>query len=103
MNEALGSGPGWFHLLFVGAAVLIAVVTVLIVVSIVRSGAKMRRAGVDPSTAQADLAIRVLQSEALAPRRTTEERLAEIERLHAAGHITDAERAAARAKLLGEL
>ena len=94
-------------------------IVVAIVLGIRNAGVYLRR-GIDPTTVDAEMKARLLQSpmltggEALgwagapatgpAPaRRTAEERLAEIDRLRSAGAITEDEQALARAEVLREL
>ena len=57
---------------------------------------KLRKSGINPLTATADIANRVLASEMLSPAVSTEERLAEIDRLFANGTISAEEHKAAR-------
>lgn len=79
---------------------------VFAVVSAVRNYSTMKRGGLDPMTAQSQLAVdlhRVANDRAVsapAPSKTLEERLAELDDLAARGVISGVERAEARAKLL---
>lgn len=108
---------GLFWVLFVvGAVVAVAIG--------IRRLAAYHRHGIDPTTVDVDLAARVLRSEALAPPsaatptasggdeppaegarapRSVEERLAELDRLHRAGVISDDEHRDARADVLRDV
>ncbi|MCH6232165.1 SHOCT domain-containing protein [Microbacterium sp. CFH 31415] len=75
----------------------------------VRKYAILKQAGHDPLTVDAALAAKVLNSDLLrpgtavddaAPAKSLEERLSEVDSLHARGVISDDERAAARASIL---
>lgn len=70
----------------------------------------LKDAGVDPFTVDAAVAAKVINSDILrpaqpsappAPERTVEERLVELDSLHARGVISDDERRTARAAILG--
>ncbi|MFC0681687.1 SHOCT domain-containing protein [Lysobacter korlensis] len=61
---------------------------------------RVRRAGHNPVTLNADLAVRVLESDLLAPGRSKEHRLRELDDLHARGVITAEEHRTARAEVL---
>ncbi|MFD1721981.1 SHOCT domain-containing protein [Amnibacterium endophyticum] len=105
MPGDLGPDPfpaGVSHAAFVVVPAIIGIVFLLIVVSIVYRSVRLGRRGVNPLTLQEDLAARALRSQALAPARSKAERLAELDRLHADGAITDAERADARDRILAE-
>lgn len=91
-----------FSVIFAVIAVLVVIVFVAAIVLAVRNARAYRKKGLDPTTSHADLAARVMHSEALSPRRPLEERLAELDRLRDAGTITAEEHAAARARILGE-
>ncbi|WP_169581296.1 MULTISPECIES: SHOCT domain-containing protein [Microbacterium] len=78
----------------------------------IRKYAVIKRAGHDPLTVDAALAAKVLDSDVLrpapaeaaggrAPAKSLEERLSEIDDLHTRGVISDDERGAARAAILG--
>jgi uncharacterized membrane protein len=101
-------GPGLPDTSFFGpmvtiALVFIAAVAVLIVVAIVRNARAARRRGHDPMTMQTELASRLLESDALRGSGDATERLAKLEQLKAAGTISDAEYAAARQRIIGEV
>ncbi|MFC3298504.1 SHOCT domain-containing protein [Arthrobacter agilis] len=92
---------GAFDAAFTIILVLVLAVFVFVIVSIVRNAGRARRAGHDPLTLQTDLAVRALDSEMLGPRRSTADRLAELQSLHEDGTITADELAAARGRILG--
>jgi hypothetical protein len=108
--ETLEQLPGpvgfgaWFPIAVAVIGVLIVAVFAYVIVVNVKNRRSLRRGGHDPDTIQAELAKRVLDSDLLAPSasRTPEDRLAEVDRLHARGAISADERAAARAKILAE-
>ena len=87
---------GVFVLLFVG-------VVVVIVVAVTRNARAARQAGLDPLTAQTQLAGRLYASEALAPARPPEQRLAELEGLRSRGLVTPEEYQQARQRIIGSL
>lgn len=62
-----------------------------------------RRAGLDPLAGDIQLMGAAKDSQMLAPERSLEERLAEVDGLLAAGTITQDEHDAARARILGSL
>lgn len=95
------SGP--FLILFVIVGLIVLAGFVYVGYALVRNRRRLRDAGHDPTTINADLAARAMNSRLLAPAdgRPVADRLAELDRLHAAGSITDAERTAARASILG--
>lgn len=82
-------------------AVIVLAGFVAVVVLIMRNARKVSRAGLDPTTLQADLAMRVLGSDMLAPAQGLEARLSELDALRARGVISAEEHAAARAEVLG--
>jgi hypothetical protein len=89
-----------FPILFVIVGAVIAVVIVVIVVQVVANARRVRQGGHNPLTLQADLANRLLDSEALSPEKSTDQRLAELDRLHQARVITGEEYRTARARVL---
>lgn len=92
-------GAGFF--IFFGFAVVFIVgVLVAMVVIISRNAAKARALGHDPVTMQTELAARAMDSGLLAPAKSLEERLAELDGLRARGVITAEEHAKARADAL---
>ncbi|MBY0686993.1 DUF2630 family protein [Microbacterium marinilacus] len=108
MTAATGMGVGmgmasWFPIVFGVIAVIVVAVFAYVIYATIRSRRALRRAGQDPDTIQADLAARVMQSDLLRPAgRSTQERLAELDRLRSSGSITAEEHAAARARVLAE-
>lgn len=86
-----------FFLLFV---VMFIGVVFFMVMSAARSKKALEDAGLDPLAAEAQLAGRAADSQLLAPPRTLEERLRELDDLHARGVISGDEHAAARARAL---
>lgn len=99
LNPAMPDFGGAFAAVFV-------IVVIGIIVSIVvwvRNASKAVEAGQNPLTVEYDLALKALKSDVLAPERSTEEKLAEIERLFTAGAINADEREAARARILGSI
>lgn len=98
----VGGGPGDVVGVFVAIFVVVAVVGVAMSV---RRAKKLHDAGIDPIDPETDLQVRWAQSRAMAPgaEKTTEERLAEVDQLYAAGTITPSERDAARARILGSI
>ena len=99
MNNPLA--PDTFDFLFAAIPIAVGVIFVLIVVVVVVRVVGLRRKGLNPLTLETDLAAKVMNSEMLAPERPIAERLAEIDTLLAAGAISEAEHAAARARILG--
>jgi len=86
--------------------IVAAVVVIGLIVSMairLRNASKAVQAGQNPLTVEYDLALKALSSEALAAPRSTEDKLAEIERLFAEHAITADEREAARLRILGSL
>jgi hypothetical protein len=92
----IGVGFAVFVIFFLG-------ILVLIVVSSVKRYRAAKAAGLDPFAADVQVMGRVHDSALLAPERSTQERLAEIDELARSGSITAAERDAARARILGSL
>lgn len=83
--------------LVVGVVVLgFVAVVVLVVLNVVRA----RRNGISPLTSQTDLAARLLQSRALQPERSLDDRLAELDDLARRGVISADEHRDARAAVL---
>jgi len=93
-NDSFFSGaPAWFVVVFFGVLVVIIVMAVL-------NWKKAADAGVNPLTMETEAMTTLIKSRALAPEKSLEERLAELDALHAKGAITAAELAAARAEVL---
>ena len=85
----------------IGAIVVIGIIVAIVLG--VRNASKAVEAGQNPLTVEYDLALKALSSDALAAPKPTEEKLAEIERLYAAGTITADEREPARIRILGAI
>jgi hypothetical protein len=77
-----------------------------IVLFMAMAGARSKRAleagGLDPLAAEALLAARAANSQLLAPRRSLEDRLAELDDLRSRGVISEEEHSTARAKALAD-
>lgn len=108
VTPTVGTGGGVEGLF--GIAVFFVIVIGAISLFIwLRNVNKVVQSGNDPTTFETDLAIRAMQSQALAPAaaeapaRSTADRLADLDALLAAGTITTDEHTAARAKVLGEI
>lgn len=95
--------PPGFEVAFGVFPVIFVLAVVVMIALAIRRGARYLQHGIDPTVADVDLTARALKSEALAPERSVEDRLAELDRLHSAGTISDEERAAARARVLGDV
>ena len=89
-----------FSTLFVIAGLLVATTFVVVIALAIRGAAKVHKSGHDPLTLQADLAVRLLDSDALSVRKPQQQRLADVEALFTTGAISESERAAARATIL---
>jgi hypothetical protein len=95
-----GSGiPGWFiaFLVFAAIVLVIGIVTAIWKFFVLRSG------GLNPLIAREQLEAKLNQSQLTAPpaeEKSIEQRLAELDDLHERGVISDAELAAARAKVI---
>ena len=91
---------GLFDAMFIGVPIFIGVVVVLIVVIVVVRVARVRKAGHNPLTLDADIAMKLMDSDLLSKSGSKQEQLKEVEALYAAGQIKDSERDAARAAIL---
>lgn len=92
-----------FFVFFGVVALFIVGVFVLIAVTGVKNRRVLKDAGIDPLTAQAQLAVPLANSRLLAPKdaeQSLEQRLTELADLHSRGVISDTELATARAKAL---
>lgn len=101
VNPALPDSA--FSAIFGIIATLIAIGAIIAIVSAILNAKKAVDLGHNPLTMQTELQAKVLDSQALAPERSVEQRLAELDRLRASGAIDDAEHTAARARILGSL
>jgi cell division protein FtsB len=84
-----------FVFLFIGVVLFMAIAAT-------RSKRALEAGGLDPLAAEAQLAARAANSQLLAPRRSLEDRLAELDDLRSRGVISEDEHATARAKALAE-
>ncbi|WP_416395422.1 MULTISPECIES: SHOCT domain-containing protein [unclassified Curtobacterium] len=103
LGDGMGGGLGAFGafgVLFGVVAAVIGLGFVAIVVTVVLRSARMAKRGQNPFTMQEDLAYQAMQSRTLAPEKSLEQRLAELDDLHARGVISDDEYRAARAEAL---
>ncbi len=91
-----------FPILFVIVGAVIAIVFVVVIVQVVANARRVRERGHNPLTLQADLATQLLESDALSRARPTEERLAELDRLHDNHVISAEEYHTARARVLAD-
>ena len=82
---------------------LVAVAFVVMIIITVKNAARVRRAGHNPLTLQADIATRLLDSDVLKAEPSIDARLAKIDQLRDAGTISADEHAAARSHLLTQL
>ncbi|PCN47775.1 hypothetical protein Csp2054_10410 [Curtobacterium sp. 'Ferrero'] len=92
---------GAFGALFGIASVVVGLGFVAVIVTVVVRSSRMAKRGQNPFTLQEDLAHQAMQSQAFAPATSLEQRLAELDDLHARGVISDDEHRAARADALG--
>jgi len=100
MNNPVIPGADVFGAVF-GIVVFLMVIGVatMIVVAVYRAK-RMADRGQNPLTMQEDIAYQAMQSQTLAPTKTLEQRLAELDDLHRRGVISDDEHRAARAEAL---
>jgi competence protein ComGC len=96
----LDEAPGWMVAFFAVGLSFIAVVFVLVITALLKTRRALRDAGLNPLTAPAQLASRLLSSQALAPAQRLELRLVELEDLRRRGVISEQEHTAARARAL---
>lgn len=75
---------------------------VVVPVLVILNYRKLRKAGVSGITPAADLAGRLANSDLLAPSRSIEEKLADLDGLLAQGTISAEEHAAARIKIISD-
>ncbi len=99
-----GSGiPGWFIAILV---IMIAIVVIMIVIAVGRAiwgYSVLKSGGLNPFVAHEQIEARLNQTLAApspSPGTSIEQRLAELEDLHARGVITDEELAAGRTKVI---
>lgn len=98
----LGDFPdeGAFNVIFGVGAVVVALGFVAVIVLAIVNFRRVRNSGHNPFTLEADLATRALDSRLLAPSRSVEDRLRELEGLRDRAVITPEEYTAARADIL---
>lgn len=107
-DPGFGLFAGGMGIAFAVFGVLFVAALVFIIVSSVRRYRVLKDAGVDPLTVEAQIAAKVLQSDMLSPSRDAggrddrplEQRLAELDDLHARGVISADEHRDARAAAL---
>lgn len=88
-----------WSLVMVGGVIVVLGTIAVIVLAAYRS-TRMANRGQNPLTLTEDLAFQATQSATLAPVKSLEQRLAELDDLHARGVISDDEHRAARADAL---
>jgi hypothetical protein len=93
-------GTTLFDVMSIGAPIFIGVVFVLIVVMVVVRVVRVRKAGHNPLTLDADIALKLMDSDLLSASGSKQAQLKEVEALHASGQVTESERDAARAAIL---
>jgi cytochrome c-type biogenesis protein CcmH/NrfG len=91
---------GWFGIAFGVVAALIILTTLSMVIVTLYRSKRMADRGQNPLTMQEDIAYQAMQSRTFAPDKPLEQRLAELDDLHARGVISDEEHRAARAEAL---
>lgn len=109
VNTDANDFPGGMGFIFDSFGVIFGIFTLLILAAgifmafvYVRNYKASKNAGLDPFTLQTELALRAANSEMLAPKKTIEEKLRELDDLLARGLITRDEYTQARLKALGE-
>ncbi len=93
--------PGIMVALFVLFGVFFLSVVVVMIVTASRRYRVAKESGLDPFAGDIQMMGRVANSQALAPERSVQDRLAEVDALRAAGTISEGEHSAARARILG--
>ncbi len=89
-----------FDAVFALFPVLVVIVLIVGIALTLMNWKKAADAGVNPLTMETEAMTTLINSKALAPEKSIEERLAELDALHAKGTISAAELAAARAEVL---
>lgn len=92
-----------FDAMFTIFPVIFVIVLIIGVAITVMNWKKASDAGVNPFTMETEAMTTLIKSQALAPEKTLEQRLAALDALHAQGTITAEERASARAEALKTL
>lgn len=88
---------------FVVIGVVFVAIVIILVIGTVRRYRAAKSAGLDPFAPDIQVMGAVAHAAALAPERPTADRLAEVDRLYQQQQISEAERDAARARILGAL
>jgi len=96
MEPGFGDLPLFMTIAFAVFAVFFVFVLASIATAFVRNRRVLRDSGLDPMTAQAQLAARLAQGPLGAPAQSLEQRLAELDDLHRRGLITAEEHAEGR-------
>lgn len=96
-------GDSTFDAMFTIVPVLMVLVLVGGIVLTVMNWKKASDAGVNPLTMETEAMTTLINSKALASEKPVEQRLADLDALHAKGAITAAELATARAEVLKNL
>ncbi|GAA1498568.1 SHOCT domain-containing protein [Paeniglutamicibacter kerguelensis] len=109
VDPELAGYPGGLGFIFESFDVIFGIVALLVLVGFiftafiwVRNYKAGKNAGLDPFTLQTELAVRAANSEMLAPKKTVEQKLIELDGLLARGLITRDEHTQARLKALGD-
>ena len=92
-----------FPALFGIVTAIIIIGGIVVVVMAVLNGRKAVQLGHNPLTMQTELQAKLLDSQALAPERTVEVRLAELEELREGGLVSEQEYERARANILDSI
>ena len=92
--------PVFAQVFIAGVMVLFVLIVVFVVISSVKNWRALKKAGVDPLAVQGQLAGQLANSQLLAEEQSVEERLRELDDLHARGVISDEEHRTARAAAL---
>lgn len=99
-NPLIPSGYDLVWSLVMIGGVIVVLGMIAVVVLAVYRGTRMANRGQNPLTLTEDLAFQATQSATLAPVKSLEQRLAELDDLHARGVISDDEHRSARAEAL---
>jgi hypothetical protein len=94
--------PVFMQIFMVGFVVVFFLSLAFIVFIWIRNWRALKSAGLDPLAAQSQIAGQLANSDLLAGKRPTEDRLRELDDLHARGVISDDEHRTARAAALSD-
>lgn len=97
------TGDAGFDAMFNLVLVLVGIGFVAAVVIGLMNFKKAADAGVNPLTMETEAMTRLITSDVLAPEKSVEQRLAELDALQTRGVITATEHAAARAEIIKDL